>query len=378
MLLQNRIRRFTTEKPEIDLKVKVGNLVPFLLLFLLLASATKTFGQANTTVLVPQIKTPPKTWIDADTGHRVTRLTDEPNSEAPPSSRNAFTPDGRDMIYTSPEAIRVLNLATLRSKLLIVGKVHNVVVGTKTRRVFFTKESAFLYAVDIDTRQVKRIAPIPPLAVITSVNADETLLLGTRIEPGAPEFNDFLGKAWKDAAGETMKNPAGIRSSKEIGEEVKEQAKKMRIEAKVPEYMFTVNLQTGEVRTILQGTDWLNKVQFSPTDTDLILYEHEGPYTNAEIEHIWTIRSDGSQNLMVHQRVTPEEIATRQFWSRDGKTIWYELQKPIPDKPTWTDHVLVGYDVATGKGRYFHLDQLQYSVFYGSGNGDGLFCGSGH
>src|SRR5438445_647185 len=27
-----------------------------------------------------EIKSPPKTWIDPDTGHRVTRLTDEPGS----------------------------------------------------------------------------------------------------------------------------------------------------------------------------------------------------------------------------------------------------------------------------------------------------------
>jgi oligogalacturonide lyase len=80
---------------------------------------------------------------------------------------------------------------------------------------------------------------------------------------------------------------------------------------------------------------------------------------------------------MLHQRAIPGEIATHEFWSRDGKTIWYELQKPIPNQPVSTDHYLVGYDMATGKRRYFHMDQLEYSINYDAASNDSLFCGSG-
>jgi oligogalacturonide lyase len=378
MNVQNKIRRFTTETSENAYKVMGASLVTLLAFSLLLASATSVFGQSDATASTPQTQTPPKTWIDADTGHRVTRLTDEPNSEALISNHYAYTPDGLDMIYASPEAIRVLNLVTLKAKLLVSGKVHNPIVGTRTRRVFFTRESIDLYAVDIDTGHVKRLAALPPLAVIRSVNADETLLVGTRIEPGAQDFSYFHAKAWQEATEETRKTQATNRSSKEIAADVKQQAMKMRLEAHVPEYMFTVNLQTGEVRTILKGTDWLNKVQFSPTDPDLILYEHNAPYANTEVDRIWTIHADGTQNQMVHQRTIPEESAKREFWSRDGKTIWYEVQQPIPNQPASNDHYMVGYDVATGKRKYFHLDQLQYSVYYNAASNDSLFYGSGH
>jgi oligogalacturonide lyase len=378
MYMLNKIRRFTTETSEYAWKASVTRVVPLFALSMMLAASTSAFGQADTTATTPQTQTPPKTWIDADTGHRVTRLTDEPNSEALLPSQNAYTPDGLDMIYASPEAIRALNLATLRTKLIVSGNVHHPIVGTRTRRVFFTRESIDLYAVDIDTRQVKRLAALPPLAVIRSVNADETLLVGTNIEPGARDFTQFLGDAWKEATEETRKNPTANRNSKEIGVDVKQKAMKMRLEAKIPEEIFTVNLQTGEVRTILKGTDWLHKVQFSAMDPDLILYEHNAPYENTEVDRIWTIRADGTQNHMVHQRAFPEESANRQFWSPDGKTIWYEVQRPAPNNPTWADHDMVGYDVATGKRRYYHMDQLQYSVYYGAGNSEGLFCGSGH
>ena len=38
---------------------------------------------------------PPKTWIDPDTGHRVVRLTDEPNSASLYFNQNGYTADGK-------------------------------------------------------------------------------------------------------------------------------------------------------------------------------------------------------------------------------------------------------------------------------------------
>src|ERR1035437_3350701 len=62
---------------------------------------------------------PPKTWVDKDTGHRVWRVSDEPNSGAFYFNVNEFTPDHKQMIYNSPDGIRVLDLATLTTKVLV-------------------------------------------------------------------------------------------------------------------------------------------------------------------------------------------------------------------------------------------------------------------
>jgi oligogalacturonide lyase len=38
----------------------------------------------------------------------------------------------------------------------------------------------------------------------------------------------------------------------------------------------------------------------------------------------------------------------------------------------------MGYDVATGKRGYYHLDEPEYSVNYDAANDGSLFCGAGH
>src|SRR5580693_9868108 len=106
-----------------------------------------------------QSQLPPKTWVDKDTGHRVWRVSDEPNSGAFYFNVNAFTPDHKSMVYNSPDGIRVLDLATMTTKMLVPnpprpaadaadaggargffgGGARAIVVGHKTNSVFFTK-----------------------------------------------------------------------------------------------------------------------------------------------------------------------------------------------------------------------------------------------
>lgn len=64
---------------------------------------------------------PPRTWIDPDTGHRVVRLTDEPGSASLYFNQNAYTPDGKNVVYTTPGGISVLNLESRASKRLSSG-----------------------------------------------------------------------------------------------------------------------------------------------------------------------------------------------------------------------------------------------------------------
>src|SRR5471032_494721 len=59
---------------------------------------------------------PPTSWIDPDTGHRVIRLTREPDSVSFYFNDNGYTPDGKQMVFTTREGISVLNLATLQTR----------------------------------------------------------------------------------------------------------------------------------------------------------------------------------------------------------------------------------------------------------------------
>src|SRR4051794_40239680 len=89
----------------------------------------------------------PRSWIDPDTGHRVIRLTDEPGSASLYFNINAFTPDGKQMVYTTADhGIGVLDLATFASRPLVKGPVGGgpgaVVVGRKTPTVYYFKGSS--------------------------------------------------------------------------------------------------------------------------------------------------------------------------------------------------------------------------------------------
>ena len=55
---------------------------------------------------------PPKSWVDKDTGHRVWRLSDELNSGGFYFNVNGYTPDQKQMIYTAPDGIHGLDMAT--------------------------------------------------------------------------------------------------------------------------------------------------------------------------------------------------------------------------------------------------------------------------
>src|SRR5450631_3020385 len=97
-------------------------------------------------------KLPPRTWVDKDTGHRIVRLSDEPNSSGFYFNVNAYTPDLKTMIYTAPDGIHAMDMATRKTKLLVpnpprpadadqssqfrFGGVHAIIAGRKANSVF--------------------------------------------------------------------------------------------------------------------------------------------------------------------------------------------------------------------------------------------------
>jgi oligogalacturonide lyase len=111
-----------------------------------------------------------------------------------------------------------------------------------------------------------------------------------------------------------------------------------------------VNTGTGEMKTILRSTDWLNHVQFSPTDPSMLLFCHEGPWH--KVDRTWTIRTDGTGLTQIHHRTMNMEIEGHEFFSVDGRTIWYDLQTPRSEV-FW----LAGYELATGRRTWYHRTQ---------------------
>ena len=134
-------------------------------------------------------------------------------------------------------------------------------------------------------------------------------------------------------------------------------------------FVFT-NLKTGESQTNGFQYAWLNHLQFSPTDPNLLLYCHEGTWH--EVDRIWTIRTDGSRQRLMHKRTMDMEIAGHEFWSHDGKTIWFDQQTPR-SKEFW----LAGVNVATGRQTRFKIERDWWSVHYNVSHDGKLFAGDG-
>jgi oligogalacturonide lyase len=143
-----------------------------------------------------------------------------------------------------------------------------------------------------------------------------------------------------------------------------------RLAARLPMGLFTVDVKTGEVKTILKGTDWLNHLEFSPTDPTLLMFCHEGPWH--KVDRIWTIRADGTHITKIHPRTMAMEIFGHEFWAVDGKILWYDLQTPRGE-----DFWVAGYNVETGERTRYHLQRNEWSIHFNVSADGKLFCGDG-
>lgn len=293
----------------------------------------------------------PREWIDPDTGHRVIRLSDEDGSASLYFHQNAYTPDGEKLIVSTPSGLSTINLKTRAIEKVVDGRVNVIITGKKTGHIYYAK-AGVVYATDLNTRATKEIAKLPPRTSIASVNADETLLAGIIDEgparptptPGAaPRGDNYPGK------GEMMER---------------------RLAERRPLRLITVDTKTGQVKTLLKGTDWYNHIQFSPTDPTLLMFCHEGPWH--KVDRTWTIRTDGTALTQIHRRTMNMEIQGHEFFSGDGKMIWYDLQTP-------KSHVfwLAGYNVSTGERIWYHLERSEWSVHFNVSPDGKLFAGDG-
>jgi oligogalacturonide lyase len=280
-------------------------------------------------------------------------LSDSPGSASLYFHQNQYTGEGDKMVFSTREGLSTVNLKTLKIEPIVEGRAGKLIVGKKTRQVFYMIGDA-VYATHLDTKATRTIATSPELRGGSgfAVNADETLLAGSFVEGGnvRPRTNPPV---------EANLIPANQESSLEA-----------RWLARRPMRLFTINVKTGEVRTFHPSTDWLNHVQFSPTDPALLMFCHEGPWH--KVDRIWTIRIDGSELRKVHTRTMEMEIAGHEFFSPDGKMIWYDLQTP-KSQVFW----LAGYELATGKLTKFKIEREHWSVHYNLSPDGKLFVGDG-
>jgi oligogalacturonide lyase len=302
---------------------------------------------------------PPTEWIEPATGHRVIRLSREPGSSSLYFHQNAYTASGDKLIITTPEGLATVDLKTRRIEPVVEGRVRQVVVGKTTRQVYYVRGDT-VYATHLDTRATRAIAKLPPEIRGGSglaVNADETLLGGSFVEGGSRPTPPPQGQE------DDANRPGRRRSGRGGGLEG-------RWAARLPMRLYTITIATGEIKTFHPSTDWLNHVQFSPTDPTLMMFCHEGPWH--KVDRIWTVRTDGTELTKIHTRTMEMEIAGHEFFSPDGTVIWYDLQTP-KSRVFW----LAGHVLATGETIRYRVEREHWSVHYNASPDGKLFAGDG-
>ena len=239
---------------------------------------------------------PPREWIEPATGHRVIRLSDEPGTASLYFHQNPYTASGDRMVVSTPRGLATITLATRRIAPLVEGRVSHLVVGRKTRQAFYIQNDT-VYATHVDSGVTRKILEHPRIRTGSGfgISADERLLAGSFITgdgSGArpPNSTQPGGRG----AANPLATPPPTASSLET-----------RWAERLPMTLYTLNIESGELKTIYQSTDWLNHVQMSPTDPTLMMFCHEGPWHF--VDRIWTIRTDGSERALRHKRTMDME-----------------------------------------------------------------------
>ncbi len=293
----------------------------------------------------------PNEWIDKDTHHKLVKLTRVAGENSSfYFHNNPFI--GSKMVFyntskTDGKQLYTVDLKTLQTEQITHSTfpMGSEIVGTGKHNIYYQVKDS-VYVVNIDTKESKLLYVFPAdyKGSIATVNADETILAGAKAS---------------DAQKEILKQyPEKTQYFNRI------------FDAHLPNELFTINIKTGELQKIHQENTWLGHVQFSPTDPQMLMFCHEGPWH--KVDRIWTINVHTRETKLMHKRTMDGEIAGHEWFAPDGKTIWYDLQMPKGET-----FFVAGTNIATGEEKKYALQRNEWSIHFNISRDQKLFCGDG-
>jgi oligogalacturonide lyase len=296
---------------------------------------------------------PPRDWVDPSTGHRVIRLSGDEGGSSLYFHQNTYTPKGDKLIFDTKAGIAVVDLTKLgkgpvKPEVAVPG-ARAIATAWRTPDVYYRKSGA-LYATNLDTKTTRKLTE----ARGNVINADETLVIGSAYDA------DAAAKV-KELRIPTLVT-ADLVSRDEPPGRLRPGGRSLALVA--------TDIKTGAAKKIHYSTEWLNHLQASPADPNRLLFCHEGAWH--QVDRVWTIRTDGKELKLMHRRSVRYEIAGHEFFSHDGKWVWYDLQTPR-SKEFW----LAGVNVETGERRRYRVAREHWSVHYNVSRDGKLFAGDG-
>lgn len=322
--------------------------------------------------------TPGKEWIDPATGHRVFRLSVENGSANLYFHYNAYSADGKKVVFNSPAGIMAADLATKQAHLVVPANGARLAAmeTSRTSNEVYYIQSGSVMAADLDSGKTRQVVAIPQGLQLACVNCDGTLFAGIINDAPDPDGNDKAAKPDKIASTDQLSVMFAGKKPEEITEENRLSAQKENglaqrlnavLQAANPRCLFTLNAKTGEVKKFGYAYAWLNHLQFSPTDPNMLMFCHEGTWH--ETIRVWTINvaAPNAVAVTMHQRSMPMEIWGHEWWAPDGKSVGFDLQKPRSGN-FFIGNVALGRDAAgnpvAGKETDYHIDRNWWGIHF--------------
>ncbi len=295
----------------------------------------------------------PREWVEATSGHRVIRLSGDEGGSSLYFHQNTYTPKGDKLIFDTRSGIAVVDIKDLGrvpvKAEVVVPEARAISMAWRTPDVYYRKGGT-LYATNVETKETREVTT----ARGSVVNADETLLVGFETDADAPAKVKELGLP--------MLVTGTIVNRDEPPGRLRPGGRSLA--------MVVTDLKTGAPRKIHYSTEWLNHLQASPVDPQRMLFCHEGAWH--QVDRTWTIRTNGTELKLMHQRTMPYEIEGHEFFSYDGKWVWYDLQTPR-SKEFW----LAAVNIETGERVRYPIAREHWSVHYNISRDGKLFAGDG-
>ena len=312
---------------------------------------------ALTLAAVAQAQAPPREWVEPVTGHRVIRLSGDEGGSSLYFHQNTYTPKGDKLVFDTRAGIVAVDLTKLgkepvKAEIVVPG-ARAISTAWRTPDVYYRKSGA-LYATNLETKAERKVAD----GGGSVVNADETLVIGFERDAEAAAKVKELGLPMLVTADlvDRTEPPGRLRPG---GRSLA---------------LVVTDTKTGAAKKVHFSTEWLNHLQASPADPGRILFCHEGAWH--QVDRVWTIRADGtvgnSDLKLMHRRTVKYEIAGHEFFSYDGKWVWYDLQTPR-SKEFW----LAGVNVETGDRIRYPIAREHWSVHFNISRDGKLFAGDG-
>jgi oligogalacturonide lyase len=314
----------------------------------------------------------PNAWIDPATGHRIVRLTGDAGGSTLYFHDNAFSPEGDKLMFNTPAGIAVVDV----TKIGMVGLEPDVIApgvrggyfARRTREIYYGPPGGGVTALHVDTKRTREVAHARGL-----INADETLSVVKNAKAvdaegkyPRPPMRPIVPQLQRMFPGKRMED---LTPDQQYSVKKEDGLAPRALNPSLQSFVFT-NLKTGEVReTGFQYGD-LNHLQFNPVDPNLLLYCHEGTWH--ELDRTWTIRTDGSQKQLMHRRTLDMEINGHEWWSWDGKIVWFDLQTPRSEV-FW----IAGVEMATGRKIRYYVFRDWWGVHFNSSRDNTLFASDG-